>query len=155
MNTRNLTNYERKKILDVKIETGCARSWHSDTETFDEYLDTMGIPKTSEYTTTYAREFINAEDFIEYFRNDPCDFVYDAKSGRYFTNFNIPHVYFLSARFLHNECADTGGVYSNADAYVIQGHGMFRSRAGSKILVSENMVMPEGLWFIKRDLEYV
>lgn len=44
---RELTMYERKKLLDKALNSG-ARSWDSVKETFEEYLDDLDIPKTSD-----------------------------------------------------------------------------------------------------------
>lgn len=38
-----LSEYERKKLLDEKLNAGC-RAWNSEEETFDEYLDALEIP---------------------------------------------------------------------------------------------------------------
>jgi hypothetical protein len=47
---RVLRPYERRKLLDAKIDEleakGETRFWNAETETFDEYLASMGIPET-------------------------------------------------------------------------------------------------------------
>ena len=40
---RTLTQYERKKLLDAKLDEG-ARLWNSDSETFEEYMTALEIP---------------------------------------------------------------------------------------------------------------
>lgn len=40
---RELSQYERKQLLDKKLDEG-ARTWNSDSETFEEYLTALEIP---------------------------------------------------------------------------------------------------------------
>lgn len=44
---RLLTSYERKQLLDKKLDEG-ARLWNSESETFEEYLTAMEIPTLGE-----------------------------------------------------------------------------------------------------------
>lgn len=53
--TAPLTSYERKQMLDKKLECGEARFWNSDEEHFDEYLDKMGIPSRRLSCQLYQR----------------------------------------------------------------------------------------------------
>lgn len=49
-----MSDYERKKLLDVKIEKG-ARLWDADSETFEDYLEEMGIPTQKLSCQLYQR----------------------------------------------------------------------------------------------------
>lgn len=103
----------------------------------------------------YKHVFDNCKDFIEHYRNTYCDFVYDAKSGKFYTDFTTYHVEFIAALYKANSGVSTGTRYDLQDAFVMQGQGLFKSRAGHKVLASDKFELPEDLWFIKRDLEYV
>lgn len=156
MKIRDLTSYERKKLLDIKLDNGTARGWNSGAETFDEYLEAMDIPKTTDVLISpYTNKFTDPETFIGYYRECPCDFVYDAKSGIFYTDFILPHVDFLARLYRENGGEVRGTTFDAADAFVYSGMGLFKSRAGNRILASEKLVLPEALWFIRRDLEYM
>lgn len=100
----------------------------------------------------YTHKFDNFADFLEHYRNTYCDFVYDAKSGIFYTDFQCDHVLFLSDLYLHNGGKETGNHYENQDAFVLSGMGLFKSRAGSHIMCSQDFELPADWWFIRRDL---
>lgn len=55
--SEELTPYERKKLLDARLDSGEAtRGWNSGTETFDEYLDAMGVSSRKLSCQLYQRK---------------------------------------------------------------------------------------------------
>jgi len=45
---RKLTNYERKKLLDVKLGDDPLELWSPEKQSFEQYLDAQGIPREVE-----------------------------------------------------------------------------------------------------------
>lgn len=103
----------------------------------------------------YTHEFDNATAFAAHYRRTYCDFVYDAKTESFYTDFRLPHVDFCAFLFVRNGGAPTGCKFQDAEAFVVSGMGLFKSRAGHRVMISEKFELPADLWFLRRDLEYV
>lgn len=100
----------------------------------------------------YTHVFDKFEDFLAHYRSTYCDFVYDQKSGLFYTDFQCEHVMFISDLYLQNGGKETGNHYENQDAFVLNGMGMFKSRAGNAIMCSQDFELPADWWFLRRDL---
>ncbi len=76
---------------------------------------------------------VDYSEFVVHFNKCSCDFIYDARSGLIFSGIQRHHM-FMSG--LYNLYADgTGNPYTDQDAYIEQGMGMFKSKAGTRILM--------------------
>ena len=92
------------------------------------------------------------EDFEKAYTFEDFDFVYDAATGLYFREVIIKHVSLMAELYKFHVGSDSNDIYFLADQYILEGHGMFKSKAGPKIYHSKNFKIPP-VQSIKRDLE--
>ena len=90
-------------------------------------------------------------DFLQIYTKKDVDFIFDKKSGLYFVDCRLKHVE-LNAALYRFHVKDVKDDYEASDAYILEGYGMFKSRAGNFIYKSSNFVVSSELKSIYRDL---
>lgn len=92
------------------------------------------------------------EEFLAEFIREEFDFIYDATTGLYLARLEGKHVNLMAALYHY-----WGGVptdlYEAADAYVLSGFGMLKSRAGHCIYRAKSFVVSPELKPVFRDIE--
>ena len=96
--------------------------------------------------------FFAHKDFVVHYTHVDTDFIYDKQANLYLAGIPGHHVDLMAALFWYR-----GGVesdkYEAADRFILDGHGLFKSRAGNRIYRGPTFVVPAELRAIARDIE--
>lgn len=98
--------------------------------------------------------FDSHADFLAHYKRIDCDFVFDKASGLYFVSTNGQHADLMSELYWYHQGARaTQDKFEAADRFVLDGLGLFKSRAGRRIFRGVSFETPVELRFLHRDLE--
>ena len=96
--------------------------------------------------------FCTHAEFLVYYKRIDTDFVYDRTSDQYLVGVKCQHVDLRASLYRYY-----GGVepdnFEAADQYILRSMGMFKSRAGHRILRGADFVVPAELRPIFRDIK--
>lgn len=98
--------------------------------------------------------FQDHASFLKYYTAIDTDFVYDKHSGLYFVGIrNITHVDFMATLYNYYTGRLAKDNFLSADQYILEGLGMFKSKAAHKIYHAQDFHLPVELKQIYRDME--
>lgn len=97
--------------------------------------------------------FLAAEELAQSYQLRDIDFVYDLASNVTLAGATVPHVELLSELYrVYSGMPPGPSSYKLADRFVEDGLGIFKSRAGTKILTPKGFTPTGELWRLKRDM---
>lgn len=97
--------------------------------------------------------FTSHESFLEFYKKTYCDFIYEVQSNTYYCLIIEDHNKVMAQLYTETTGDSRGNSWDRADKFILEGSGMFKSRASDKIFTSENFEFPKELWSIQRDVE--
>ena len=107
----------------------------------------------AEALSNVQKAYYGHSDFLAHYQRIDVDFVYSQHAEVYLVGFTKPHVELMAELFRYYGGDPTLDKYTAADQYILEGYGMFKSRAGTRIYRGEGFhVVPE-LRSIMRDIE--
>jgi hypothetical protein len=92
------------------------------------------------------------EEFLAFYTEIDNDFVYDKQSGLYLVAIHAKHEHLMANLYWYYTGKGAVSLYDASDAYILEGHGMFKSRAGRYIYKGASFQVPQGLQSIARDI---
>lgn len=100
------------------------------------------------------RIFFSHEEFLADYHRVDTDFVFDHRSGLYFVGTRSAHVTLLAQLYCYHTGKELGDFFEDADRFVLEGHGLLKSRAGyGWVYRGERFDVPAALASIARDMK--
>lgn len=96
----------------------------------------------------------NVAEFVAHYKRVDTDFIYDNKSGLFLVGYAGQHVKLMAELYRYYGGIEADDYYA-ADQYVLQSHGIFKSKAGPRVYKSADFPLIPELAILRRDIQVV